>query len=208
MNRAALLSSLAYWLLRLLAPTLRYRLEDDSGQIRPDAEGVFLFAFWHNQIALMPHLYRKYLRRRRIATLISASRDGEILAGVLSRFGFTPVRGSSSRRGSAALRGLSRLVRDGHDAAITPDGPRGPRYQVQGGIIDLAALTGRPIYPVATLVWPRGELKSWDGFQVPLPFARCTVRVGVPLAVARDADAETREAKRKELEERLRRLSL
>ena len=124
-----MISWLAYWLVRLLSLTLRCRLEDESGLIRPDASDIFLFSFWHNRMSLMPYLYKKYLRRKKVAILVSASRDGEILAGVLARFGFTPVRGSTSRFGRAALLELSRLVTDGYDAAITPDGPRGRARQ-------------------------------------------------------------------------------
>ena len=202
-----MLSWLAYWLVRLLSLTVRCRLEDESGLISVDSREVFLFAFWHNRLAMMPHLYWKYMRRRKMAALISASRDGEILARVLVRFHFTPVRGSSSRRGQAALLEMSRLVADGYDAGITPDGPRGPRYEVQSGIIDLGVLTGLKILPVSYVLSHKIELKSWDGFQIPLPFARCTVRVGKPITLARDADEATQETKRCELQSEMRRLS-
>ncbi len=94
-----MISWLAYWLVRLLSLTLRCRLEDESGLIQPNAKCIYLFAFWHNRMALMPYLYKKYLHRQKVAILVSASRDGEMLAGVLTRFGFTPVRGSTSRFG-------------------------------------------------------------------------------------------------------------
>ena len=195
-----MISWLAYWLVRLLSLTLRYCLEDQSGLIDPASKKVFLFVFWHNRMSLMPRLYKKYLHREKVAILVSASRDGEMLAGVLARFGFTPVRGSTSRFGRAALLELSRLVADGYDAAITPDGPRGPRYKVQSGIIDLAILTGQPILPVSVVYSRKWELKSWDRFQIPIPFCLCRVRVGKPLVIARDADEAMQEAKRKELE--------
>src|SRR5213075_2734928 len=84
-----------------------------------------------------------------MAALVSASKDGALLSGILEAFGVQPVRGSSSRRGAQALVELTSWAERGYDLAITPDGPRGPRYQVQPGAIALAQLTGRPLVPVS-----------------------------------------------------------
>ena len=111
-----------------------------------------IFAIWHNRLALSLVLYRRYVARRdrsrRLVAMVSASRDGGMLAGILERFGVQPVRGSSSRRGPQALREMVSWGKRGHDLAITPDGPRGPCYIVQEGVISIAQLTGLPIVPV------------------------------------------------------------
>jgi lysophospholipid acyltransferase (LPLAT)-like uncharacterized protein len=136
--------------------------------------------------------------------MVSASRDGGLLAEIFGRFGIEPVRGSSSRRGPQALREMVSRAADGYDLAITPDGPRGPCYTVQDGVIATAQLTGLAIVPVAYHLNWKIRLKSWDRFQIPLPFARCRVTVGRPLRVARETTAAEREVLRRQFETELR----
>jgi lysophospholipid acyltransferase (LPLAT)-like uncharacterized protein len=114
------------------------------------------------------------------------------------------VRGSSSRRGAQALRELTTWAERGYDLTITPDGPRGPCYQIQDGITSLAQLTGLPIVPVALNLNWKISLKSWDRFQIPLPFARCEVCVGKTFRVPAEASDEEREKLRLQLEAELR----
>jgi len=95
----------------------------------------------------------------------------------------------------------------GYDLAITPDGPRGPCYQVQEGVISTAQLTGLPIVPVSYHLNWKVRARSWDRFQIPLPFARCQVSIGKPIRVPRDASDADREVLRKELERALREIS-
>jgi lysophospholipid acyltransferase (LPLAT)-like uncharacterized protein len=123
-----------------------------------------------------------------VAVLASRSRDGEILSRYVHKFGLQVVRGSSSRGGAAGLRGLATVLRGGTDVALVPDGPRGPRGQLQPGVVALAALTGAPVVPLAVGAQPARRLNSWDSFLIPLPFARCAVVFGEPLPVSRDAD--------------------
>lgn len=184
--------SIIYWLIfalmRTLGVTLRYRVEDASGLLAEKFPGNYIFAFWHNRMLLMPMLFMHYLGRRKMTVLASASRDGDYSAGVQRWFGFTPIRGSTSRRAHQGFLELTRLVLDGYNAAITPDGPRGPRYVAQSGVVKLAAVTGLPIVPVSATVEPCWFLKSWDRTIIPLPFSRCTARTGRPIAVPRDAN--------------------
>jgi lysophospholipid acyltransferase (LPLAT)-like uncharacterized protein len=201
------------WLLRVLVSilggTLRWRMDDNSGVLDHTPNKPVIFAFWHNRLFLMPYMFQKYWkpRQRRAAVLVSASKDGEKLARVLTRFNLVCVRGSTSRRGREALRELARAVQDGHDVGITPDGPRGPRYRVQIGAVSLAQLTGATIIPVSYALSRKIALNSWDAFMIPLPFARCAVRLGAPIAVPHDADDALRENKRLELERVLQTLS-
>lgn len=191
-----------------LAATLRWQLHDPAHALRlADPQQRFLFALWHNRSALAGQIYRRYLRQlspdRRLAALASASKDGAIAARVLELSGMTPIRGSSSRRGPQALAELIDVARAGFDLAITPDGPRGPRYQVQLGVIVLAQFSGLPLVPVCTHLTRKKVLRSWDGFQVPLPFGRCEVHIGEPLAVPRRLTDAEREQYRAELERRM-----
>jgi lysophospholipid acyltransferase (LPLAT)-like uncharacterized protein len=202
------------WLLRIvvsvIGSTLRWRIDDAAGLLANTPKRACIFAFWHNRIFLMPYLFRKHWstrQRNKVAVLVSASKDGEKLARVLEKFNLICVRGSSSRRGKEALRELTGLVDEGYDAGITPDGPRGPRYRVQEGVISLAQLTQAPIIPVSYLVSWKITVNSWDAFMIPLPFSSATLRIAPPLTVSREADESVRENKRLELENVLKSLS-
>jgi len=137
---------------------------------------------------------------RKLAALVSASKDGALLAAVLGKFGVEQVRGSSSRRGPQALLELTTRGQMGYDLAVTPDGPKGPRYIAQAGVISLAQVTGYPIIAVTCNTRRKVCLKSWDGFQIPIPFSRCDMVLNKPLLVPREAGAARREELRRELE--------
>ena len=203
-----LAAGLIYALIRFLGATIRFKLNDRSGFFSGAPKEKFIFAIWHNRLSLCLLLYRRYVARpapeHRMAAMVSASKDGGLLARILELFGVEPVRGSSSRRGPQALRELISWGERGYDLAITPDGPRGPCYTVQEGVISTAQITGLVIVPVAYHLNWKFRLKSWDRFQVPLPFARCEVTVGRPLRVPREATSTEREALRQQLESELR----
>jgi lysophospholipid acyltransferase (LPLAT)-like uncharacterized protein len=147
------------------------------------------------------------VRRHRtagLAGLVSASRDGAFLAAILECFGVRAVRGSSSRRGPQALLELVTWMERGYDVAITPDGPRGPCYIVQDGALALAQMTGMPTVPVSYHLSWKLRLKSWDRFQIPLPFSRCEINIGRILRVPREISNGDRESLRQELEGEMR----
>jgi lysophospholipid acyltransferase (LPLAT)-like uncharacterized protein len=139
------------------------------------------------------HLVRPHHRHTRLAALISASRDGAFLASILQHFGVQPVRGSSSRRGGQAMLELTSWAERGYHIAVTPDGPRGPCYTVQDGIIALAQVTGHPIVPYSCHLHWKIRINSWDRFQVPLPFSRCEMTFHAPIRVPRDATPADRD---------------
>ena len=203
-----LIATLLSVFIRCMAATIRFRLDERSGYLQGKSSKRIIFAIWHNRLMLSAILYQRYVGKfapeRRMAAIVSASRDGGMLAQVLEDFGIVPIRGSSSRRGGLALVEMTTCAERGFDLAITPDGPRGPRYEAQDGVIATAQFTGLPIVPVAYHLNWKIRLKSWDGFQVPLPFARCDVVIGQPLAVPREISDEQREIYRKQLEESLR----
>lgn len=199
---------LVYSLIRAVTLTLRFRLEDRSGYFSSAPAGPLIYTVWHNRLALCLVIYQRYGLARNptagLAAMVSASKDGGFLAGILECFGVQPVRGSTSRRGRQALLELTTWAERGRDLAITPDGPRGPRYVVQDGVMSLAQVTGRPILPAAYNLRWKIQLKSWDRFQVPLPFSRCDVILEKPVRVPRDATDAEREQLRQQLEQTLR----
>ncbi|SPE53584.1 conserved hypothetical protein [Verrucomicrobia bacterium] len=202
---------LAAWiisaLVRAVSATLRFRWEDRSAFFDGAPCGPAIYALWHNRLVLSMAIYDRYIKKRNrasgLAAMVSASKDGAFLAAILECFKVQPVRGSSSRRGPQALLELTTWAERNYDLAITPDGPRGPRYQVQDGIMSLAQVTSLPIVPVSYQLSWKIPVRSWDRFQVPLPFAVCQVVFEKPLYVPRQATDEEREALRLQLEARL-----
>jgi len=187
-------------LIRLVSLTLRWRLHDPEGISTAPPDRPMIWTFWHNRIFVVPPLYHRYLRRRRGAVLTSASKDGEVIAAVVARFGCEAVRGSSSRRGTSALLGLLDWVRDGYDVAIVPDGPRGPRYRLGPGVVKLAELTGALVLPIRVEYGAYWHFKSWDRFRVPKPFTTVEVHLGPCTEVAKGLDETNFEAERQRLE--------
>ncbi|MGA2853103.1 MAG: lysophospholipid acyltransferase family protein [Verrucomicrobiota bacterium] len=198
-------------LLRALMATVRCRLRARSEFFAPNAPGPVIFCLWHNRLASCIKVYESHRKPhtsgKGMAALVSASRDGAFLARILERFGVQPVRGSSSRRGPQALLELTTLAGRGCDLAITPDGPRGPCYQIQDGVMSLARVTGLPVVPVALNVNWKLRSKSWDRFQIPLPFARCEIVVGRVMRVPAEATDAERESLRQQLEAELRQIT-
>jgi len=184
---------------KLVTASLRCRWNDSSGLVNRTEGNPVIFCLWHNRLAISMMVHRRY--RRKLAALVSASKDGALLAAVLGKFGVDQVRGSSSRRGPQALLELATRGEMGYDLAVTPDGPKGPRYIAQAGVISLAQITGFPIIAVTCNTRRKICLKSWDRFQIPLPFSRCELILNEPIFVPREADAARREELRRELED-------
>jgi lysophospholipid acyltransferase (LPLAT)-like uncharacterized protein len=198
------IASFIYLLIRSVAATTRFKWQFFE---RPLSGSPLIFCTWHNRLPFCILLYEGFVKHHnlphRLAAIVSASKDGGVVARILEHFGVQPVRGSSSRRGAQALLELTSWLDRGYDVAITPDGPRGPCYQVQHGAISLAQVTGLGVVPaVYNLKW-KIRLKSWDRFQIPLPFARITARFGEPLFVPRDISDAEKEALRLEIQRRL-----
>lgn len=161
--------------------------------------GRAIVAFWHESMALAIHFYRGTGSH----TLTSYSYDGDLAARVVRQFGCWAVRGSSSRGGSDALKGLAEALDHIQIAGITLDGPRGPRRVAKPGAAILAARTGTPIIPQAFHVRPAVRLHSWDRFPVPFPFARRVTVYGQAIPPPADTSEEAIEAVRKRVENEL-----
>jgi lysophospholipid acyltransferase (LPLAT)-like uncharacterized protein len=200
----ALAPPLAAMLVRLVGATLRVRVEGVDA-LRPYWSGArpLIYCVWHGRILMVPWLNARLRRThgaRGVSVLASRSRDGGIVGAYVSRFGLDVVRGSSSSGGAAALRALIATVEDGRDVALVPDGPRGPRGQLEPGVVALAALTGAPVVPLGFAARPAWRLATWDRFQIPAPFARAAAVFGTATTIPRDAD---RAGARKEIERSL-----
>ena len=192
------------WLLHGLYATLRPVYVQPHFERRVWHGGTpVLLAFWHGRMLYFVHLYR----HTHITALVSRSKDGEFISQVLMRFGIHATRGSSSRGGARGLLEIVKRVRQGFHVAFTPDGPRGPCYQVQPGIVAVAKQTGAPILPVAYSAQWKKVLGSWDGFVIPWPFSRVVVVYGEPIYVPPRASAVTFGAKRQEVEASLRHIT-
>lgn len=200
------LAWLIYSVIRCVVATLRFRWDTFPSALSTSA-GPHIFCVWHNRLPLCIPMYRGFMRAYgrppRMAAIVSASRDGAMMSRLIELFGVQPVRGSSSKRGAQAMLELSRFAEQGYDLALTPDGPRGPRYVCKEGAVYLAQMTGLAIVPASCHVGWKICLKSWDRFQIPLPFSRVTVTLGEPLSVPRDASDDLRERLRLELDRRL-----
>ncbi len=174
-------------------------------KVRPLIESrKLIFAFWHSRILLVSYMYKGL----GAYTLVSKSDDGEIIARILQRQGQICVRGSTKRGGLRALASHIKLLKaTGSPGAVIPDGPRGPRFQAQPGVITLAQKTGFPILPLTYSARRVKIFNSWDRFLLPMPMTPCRVMFGDPIHVAADADKASLESCRRLLETELCRIT-
>lgn len=156
---------------------------EEARQLEESGQGI-IYAAWHNQQLFLLYPYKG----QKIAALISQSSDGEYIARLLPRFGMIAVRGSTTRGGARALIKLMQAARKGYRPMLTPDGPRGPIYTVQPGILFLAKKLGWPIIPVGTALSHKFKAGSWDKMRVPLPFGKTALTYGKAIWVKSEED--------------------
>jgi len=202
-NKQEFLAAIAANLARLIFSTIRLRMTDRSGFLTSPPEGPRIMVFWHNRIpaisiGFLRHYPRRHPTRKGVSVLTSPSKDGDILAGVMANLGMGSVRGSSSRRGSTAIRELTTLLESGVDLAITPDGPRGPKYSLGPGAVFLSQKTGIPIMLLHARYHNAIRLKTWDSFAIPLPFSRVDITIDPYMTI--DPEATDLESERLRIE--------
>jgi len=190
------LVAFGFRLLQLWGRTLRYEIDDRAGVVGRPVTANYIGALWHNRLLVFPLVLRRFFPQRHGAALISASRDGDLLADAVQRFGYNVVRGSSSRMGASAILQLGEVLASHGDVVITPDGPRGPAYELGPGIIFLAQKSGAPVVPVNLEYSRCWRLGSWDRFIVPQPFAKVRVLINRPHYVKSTTTPEEFEAER------------
>ena len=175
---------IGFFVIGIIRRTMRWQSVGDSylDEIYKSGNRA-IFTFWHGRI--FPATY--YWRNRGIVVMTSMNRDGEAIAQCIQRFGYGAARGSSSRGGFKALAQMARDIRHGRDTAFTIDGPRGPRYIAKQGPVLLAMKTGAAIFCFHISMKRKIQLKSWDEFQIPLPFTPAIVLKAAPIWVPHDA---------------------
>lgn len=199
---------LASWigpvLIYVLGATLRIDFPGRGklGAVKRQNKSV-IHAFWHGRMFILAYSHRW----RGIHILISQHRDGEYIARIIRRLGFVSVRGSTTRGGTKAVFEMCRKAAKGYDVGVTPDGPRGPGFQVHPGTIYMAQRTGMPIVPITSSAEHRWTLSTWDRFIIPRPFSKAVVMLGNPIYVPVDSDAQQLEIIRIDLEKRLKDLT-
>jgi len=182
--------------LRLWLATLRFRCNVDR---LDDSAGPVVLLLWHDKLFVSSWIANRYFSRP-VTALISTSKDGAWLVAFFKFMGITAVRGSSNRRGAAALITLTRSMRAGNHAGITPDGPKGPALEFKAGAISLARLTRSPFVVMGIRYHSCWRMRSWDRFAMPVPFSRVDVTL---LREPTPADSEADEAIASRLQARL-----
>lgn len=194
----------AYWLIRLIGPTLRVEIVgvQNAVQIR-DAGEPGIGAFWHR--CIFPAVW--IWRRRGIVVLNTVHFDGQWTRRVIERLGFGTAQGSSSRGALEGLAEMAKSLEAGRHVAFTIDGPRGPRYVAKPGPVILARRTGRPISVFHIGVeWGHTLKRSWDLFRIPFPFSRVVMFVAPPIRVPADAGGETIKTRQADMQAALERV--
>lgn len=178
---ALVLSAVFRWWMRTC--DFRFYFDDPGGDPRhKPVRGIYLF--WHEMMLLPAHAYG----RTPFCVLVSRHQDGELISRILKMLGFSTVRGSTTRQGFSAVRGLMRQGKLNH-LAITPDGPRGPRRILQPGCIYLASRTGMPLIPAGMAFRSCWRANSWDRMAVPKPGTFGVCVVGKPITIPPDISA-------------------
>ncbi|MHB1050569.1 MAG: lysophospholipid acyltransferase family protein [Bacteroidota bacterium] len=166
----------------------------------------YVVAFWHGSMLMGWFLHRPS-GDRRISALVSQSKDGEYLSSVLERWGYTMIRGSSHVGGKEAMQLMTDAVNSGSSLVITPDGPRGPRHEMKMGAIRVAQKTGVPLVLVGIAAKNKKKLRSWDAFEVPIPFSRVCAVYSDPVFVPSELQGESLDAFKCSLQQRLNELT-
>jgi len=177
--------SVLLFLLKLYARTLRFQAvypENYKGR-----ESGNIFAIWHGQMLPLVLFYRY----RNTVTIVSKSKDGDIADYFLSRLGYITARGSSSKGGSESLLRAAYLMKNSSsDAAVTVDGPKGPKFSVKPGAIYLAKKTSGILVPAVCKVKYYKKFNSWDNFILPIPFSKIYIYFGEGLSFDNGSDSK------------------
>lgn len=190
------------WLIRLLAFTIR--INDSPKGFNEKIKNLHaIYAIWHCMMLLPAYIGKG----SNIQVLISQHSDGEYIAQVIQRLGFGVIRGSTTRGGMRAVKALVDKAKAGYPLAITPDGPRGPRFIVQSGSIYIGKKTQLPVIPTVIGLSSYWELSSWDKFRIPKPFSHALIMYGDPIHIPQDLSEEEMEHYRFLLEKTLKEMA-
>jgi lysophospholipid acyltransferase (LPLAT)-like uncharacterized protein len=187
--RRFILPRLVYLLYRLWSFTWRIRVDAPEKLLEiKNSKEPLIFAHWHRDELALVHFVPSY----RIATMTSTSRDGQLMDYVIRKLGGATSKGSSTRGGATALKGLTRLMQAGYNASMAVDGPRGPIYKVKPGVFELSQLAGAWIAPTGVAISSSFVFqKSWNKARLPKPFARIIVSFGKITRIKSDEEARS-----------------
>ena len=148
----------------------------------PDEPVVFVF--WHGDLLMQPYIYFKLRKKPNAKVIISDHFDGQIIAKIMTFFSLGTIHGSSTRNGAKVLISALRQMRDGVDVAITPDGPKGPRHEVQDGVVVIAQKSKAKVMIFSVVPERYWQLKSWDRFSIAKPFTTINMYASEPLDIS------------------------
>jgi lysophospholipid acyltransferase (LPLAT)-like uncharacterized protein len=171
---------------RLIGPTMKFAVSCEENSPISLEQRPFVYSFWHQCTFAATYLWRNL----DIRVMSSTSFDGEFTARMIRRFGFVPVRGSSSRGAVRGLLGMRKEIEAGYTVAFTIDGPRGPRFVTKPGPVLLARSSGVPLAVFHMAIDRKWTLHTWDRLLVPKPFTRALMRVGSLIPVPEDMPSE------------------
>ncbi len=200
---------LILWRVLLLwCRTLRFTfVHDDALKQLHREKKNYVIAFWHGSMFVGWFLHRPE-EGGRISALVSQSKDGEFLSTVLERWKYSMIRGSSHIGGKEAMQLMVDSVKSGSALAITPDGPRGPRQRMKMGAVRTAQRTNVPLILAGIAMEKKKHLRSWDRFEVPMPFSRIAVHYSEPVTVPAELTGEPLDRFKQEMEDRLNQLTM
>lgn len=180
LNLPSLVGAFAHYVSQLLIKTLRVELEIHPS-VQPQQQ--YAYGFWHDKQFAPITMMAKFGHEKR-AGLVSASKDGDMLASWIKRLGYHVVRGSSSRKALSGLVNLLAAAKAGYSFGIAADGPRGPKYVAKSGLSFLAYKAGLDVIPIGVAISSKWQFKSWDQYQLPKPFAKIVIYIGEPLSIS------------------------
>lgn len=157
-----------------------------------DDKQPFIVCMWHGDLMSQPYNYFGFRKNGIVKAMVSENRDGEIITNLVSKLGIGAIRGSSSKGGAKVIISALKELKDGNDIAITPDGPRGPRYSIADGIVAIAKKSGKNIVCFNSIPTKYWQFKSWDKFVLPKPFGKIDFYISEPFSIE---DLELEDAK-------------
>ena len=185
--KITLASMLGWLLIQGLGRLVRIREICKNNYLDLEEKGEnYIFCLWHGRM-LIPIFVQ---RGRGIVAMVSQHVDGEIIARAIEMLGYKTVRGSSTRGGSAAFRGMVVALKKGAYGAMMPDGPRGPKRDFKTGTLVMAQLSGAHLVPMTHAADKAWVLNSWDGFTVAKPFSKVVIAYGEPVEIPRQLDSD------------------
>ena len=168
-----------YFLVRLIYATNKKvyhhpKLDDEA----------YIFVMWHGDLLSQPFNYKAQRGKRVVKGMISLNKDGEILSKTFSLLGIEAVRGSSSKGAAKVLISTIKEIKSGSDVAITPDGPRGPRFSVANGVVAIAQKSGSKVVVLNSKPSKYWQFDSWDKFILPKPFGKIDFYMSEPYDIS------------------------